>query len=88
MTIAEPPWKAENAERSGPLHKFRGVVLFRKIQTGLERGRVLSRKQRNNVYMQQLSNCHSNNQFSEQPLTAFEYRFNFRTDAIVTLQHP
>jgi hypothetical protein len=47
------------------------TVLHRKIETGLKRGRQLSRKQRNTVHMQHLSICHNNYQFPQQLLTAF-----------------
>jgi hypothetical protein len=62
----------------------------RKIETGLERGRWLSRKLRNTELL--LSSCpawpvwspfvillheHSVSQFSQQPLTAFKTRFDF-----------
>jgi hypothetical protein len=60
-----------------PLHKFGEVESVRKIETGLKRGQWLSRIMRNAMRMQQLSTCHSNNQFSQQPLTAFESGLNF-----------
>ncbi len=53
---------------------------------GLERGWWLPRKQKNTVHMQQLSTCHSNFQFSQQSLTAFESRFNF-PDQCTTHKH-
>jgi hypothetical protein len=78
---SEQPWKLLSpiraAERFRPLHKFRGVESVRSIETGLKRCRRSSIKLRNTVHMQQLSTCHSNDRFSQQPLTAFESCFDF-----------
>ena len=81
---SEPPRKSPSpicaAEYFRPLHKLIGVKSVRKNETGLERGRWLSRKLRNTVLTQQrstMSTCHSNFQFSQQSLIAFEPRFDF-----------
>ena len=54
-TRGDLPWKSRwpirAAECFRPLHKLKGVELVRKIETGLERGRWLSRKLRNTVLM-------------------------------------
>ena len=84
MRRGDPPRKSSSpirgAECFRPLHTFLGVKSVRKIETGLERGQQLSRKLRNTVFTQQrstMSTCHSNFQFSQQPLITFESRFNF-----------
>ena len=52
---SDPPRKSQSpicaAEYFRPLHKLIGVESVRKIETGLERGRWLSRKLRNTVLM-------------------------------------
>ena len=91
------PWNSQwpicGAEYFRPLHKFIGVKSVRKIETGLERGQRLSRKLRNTVLTQQhstMSTCHSIFQFSQQPLIAFESRFDFldRLDPYQLMQRP
>ena len=97
MRRGDPPRKSSSPIRASecfrPLHKLIGVESVRKIETGLERGQWLSRKLRNTVLM--LSSCPAwpvccNYQFSQQPLTAFESRFDFpdRLDPHKRMQRP
>ena len=55
MRRGDPPRKSSSpircAEYFRPLHKFKGVELVWKIETGLERGQRLPRKLRNTVLM-------------------------------------
>ena len=86
-------WPIRGAEYFRPLHKLIGVTSVRKIETGLQRGRWLSRKLRNTVLTQQrstMSTCHSNFQFSQQSLIAFEPRFDFLAwiDTLKLMQRP
>jgi hypothetical protein len=83
MRTSEPPRKSSSltriraAETFLHLHTFMGDESVQTIETGLECGRWFPRKRRNTVRIPQLCTCHSNFQFSQQLLTAFESRFEY-----------
>ena len=93
ITRGDPPRKSSSpirgAEYFRPLHKFKGVDSAQKVETGLECDQRLLRKLKNTVtgaHCAMLLCEHSVSQFSQQPLTAFESRFDF-PDRINTVKH-
>ena len=81
------------AEYFRPVHKLIGVKSVQKIETGLECDQRLLRKLKNTVtgaHCAMLLCEHSVSQFSRQPLTPFEPRFDFpdRLDPYKLMQRP
>jgi hypothetical protein len=82
MTRGEKPQKSppliRAAERFRPLHKFMGVELVQKIETGLEYGQQLLRILMITVTGAKLLHVHSVSPFCRQPLTPIEPPFDFQ----------